>query len=341
MLERVLLDGLTAVDATVHADDGLLWLFVNVVDGPAHRGDLCVYWSPSLKGPWRPHPANPVVSDPRSARPAGRLFRHGTALIRPSQDCSRRYGEAVVILNQVEVLSKTDYRERPVGRIDPDWMPGLVGTHTYTFAVYSFLSNVASQLRAAGLGVVANIGGSTITRGLWQKWNGPLNGAMEESFTNGGAGRDSIENGEWLPKLRHAAWSEANGKLALDHAVTRKRSGARYGLATMLLVAHGENLFYASERYRTEMWWPEYRTAAALGAPRGSFRVLPNGVFRRNFANGVVLVNPHTTGAGRVRLGHVYRGSGLGRVRSVRMPRTTGGAASSSAHEPASSMSSR
>ena len=118
-------------------------------------------------------------------------------------------------------------------------------------AVYSFLSNVAPQLRAAGLEVVANIGGSTITRGLWQKWNGPLNGAMEESFTNGGAGRDSIENGEWLPKLRHAAWSEANGKLALDHAVTRKRSGARYGLAT-LLVADGENLFYASERYRTE-----------------------------------------------------------------------------------------
>jgi hypothetical protein len=28
VLERVLLDGLTAVDATVHADDGLLWLFV-------------------------------------------------------------------------------------------------------------------------------------------------------------------------------------------------------------------------------------------------------------------------------------------------------------------------
>ena len=150
VLERVLLDGLTAVDATVHADDGLLWLFVNVVDGPAHRGDLCVYWSPSLEGPWRPHPANPVVSDPRSARPAGRLFRHGTALIRPSQDCSRRYGEAVV-LNQVEVLSKTDYRERPVGRIDPDWMPGLVGTHTYTFdSRYEFLDGIAPARRLRG-----------------------------------------------------------------------------------------------------------------------------------------------------------------------------------------------
>jgi hypothetical protein len=31
------------------------------------------------------------------------------------------------------VLSPTEYRERPVGRIEADWMPGLVGTHTYTF----------------------------------------------------------------------------------------------------------------------------------------------------------------------------------------------------------------
>jgi hypothetical protein len=31
------------------------------------------------------------------------------------------------------MLSPTEYREAPAGRIDPDWLPGLVGTHTYTF----------------------------------------------------------------------------------------------------------------------------------------------------------------------------------------------------------------
>jgi hypothetical protein len=72
------------------------------------------------------------VSDPAAARPAGRLFHRRGALIRPGQDCSRRYGEAIV-LNRVEVLSPTEYRERPVGRIEADWMPGLSGTHTYTF----------------------------------------------------------------------------------------------------------------------------------------------------------------------------------------------------------------
>jgi Hypothetical glycosyl hydrolase family 15 len=191
-------------------------------------------------------------------------------------------------------------------------------------AVYSFLAHVSPQLRAAGLLVVANIGGPTVTPGLWERWNGLLDGAMEESFTNGGGARDSIENGQWRPKLLHALWSEHNRKLSLDHAVTRTRSGARYGLATMLLVADGRNVFYASIRYSREVWWPEYRTAAALGRSKGSYRVLRNGVYRRDFVHGVVLVNPHTSAASRVRLGGVYRGSGLGRVTSVRLPRLSG-----------------
>ncbi len=66
------------------------------------------------------------------ARPAGRLFRRGGALIRPGQDCSRRYGEAVVLQPGRRAVAE-DYRETPVGRIEADWMPGIEGTHTYTF----------------------------------------------------------------------------------------------------------------------------------------------------------------------------------------------------------------
>jgi hypothetical protein len=131
-LERVLLDGVTAVDATLHVEAGLLWLFANVVEGQEDRGQLHLFFSPSLGGDWRPHPRNPVVTDPARARPAGRLFSRGGDLIRPGQDCARGYGEAVV-LNRVDVLSRSDYRETPVERIEPDWLRGLEGTHTYTF----------------------------------------------------------------------------------------------------------------------------------------------------------------------------------------------------------------
>jgi hypothetical protein len=131
--DRVLIDGLTAFDATLHVENGLFWLFANVAEErPGDTGELRLYWSRALEGEWRSHPANPITRDAAGARPAGRLFHRAGMLIRPAQDCSRRYGEAVV-LHRVEVLSTTEYRETPVGRIEADWMPGIEATHTYTF----------------------------------------------------------------------------------------------------------------------------------------------------------------------------------------------------------------
>lgn len=197
-------------------------------------------------------------------------------------------------------------------------------TARWQAAVYSFLTHVAPQLHRAGLLAVANIGGSTITHGLWQRWNGPIDGAMEESFTNDGTGRASIENGGWMASFKHALWSQANGKISLDHAVTATRAGARYGLATMLLATGGKNLFSASTGYTHEVWWPEYATAEALGRPLGAYRALRNGVYRREFTKGVVVVNPYAHGTRIVRLGGTYRGSGLGLVTRVRLGPTTG-----------------
>jgi hypothetical protein len=130
-LERVLLEDVRALDATLHAENDRLWLFVSIAEaGAAPNDELHLYSSTTLAGPWQPHPANPVVSDVRSARPAGRIFRHGDDLIRPSQDCSRRYGYALVF-NRIDVLTDDDYAETPVGRTEPDWFPGLIATHTY------------------------------------------------------------------------------------------------------------------------------------------------------------------------------------------------------------------
>ena len=130
--DRVLIDGVTAFDATLHIENGVFWLFANVAESPGDTGELRLYWSRALDGEWRPHPANPITRDAAGARPAGRLFQRAGALIRPGQDCSRRYGEAVV-LHRVDVLSTTEYRETAVGRIAADWMPGIEATHTYTF----------------------------------------------------------------------------------------------------------------------------------------------------------------------------------------------------------------
>ncbi len=130
--ERTLLE-LRAVDPTLLEHGGRLWLFVNPFErGGSPDEELHLYHADSLAGPWVSHPANPLVSDVRRARGAGRIVRLGDLLVRPAQDCSRAYGAAVVF-NRIEVLTESEYVETPLGRLGATWLPGLTATHAYEF----------------------------------------------------------------------------------------------------------------------------------------------------------------------------------------------------------------
>lgn len=132
-LSHRLLEGVTAADPTLLVHEGRFWLFVNIFErGASPDDELHVYFSDTLSGPWQSHPANPVVSDVRSARGAGRIIRLQGMLIRPAQDCSRAYGSAITF-NRIDTLTCTAYAETPVGRLDASWSPGLFATHTYGF----------------------------------------------------------------------------------------------------------------------------------------------------------------------------------------------------------------
>jgi hypothetical protein len=130
-LDRVIMHNTRAVDPTIALFEGRYWLFMNLLS-PAGQIDqeLHLFHAESPLGPWTPHARNPVCADVRRARPAGNLFTWEGKLIRPSQDCSLRYGHAVT-WNLVEALTPTEYRERVVGRLEPDWLPGNRCTHTF------------------------------------------------------------------------------------------------------------------------------------------------------------------------------------------------------------------
>ena len=133
-LEHVMMEGVYAVDTTLVEVDGTWWMFANIgAEGTVNTDELYVFHGPTPLGPWHPHRRNPVKSDGRCARPAGRLFGSKGDLYRPSQDCSGRYGAAIV-LNKVLQLDSTAYREVTVSRIEPRWAPNLLGTHTLNSA---------------------------------------------------------------------------------------------------------------------------------------------------------------------------------------------------------------
>ncbi|MGY0634487.1 glucosamine inositolphosphorylceramide transferase family protein [Luteimonas sp. A478] len=129
---RDLVTGWSCVDPVLHHHDGHWYLFLNVAEsGDGTSDDLFLFVAASLEGPFRPHPASPLVCDVRRARMAGRLFHHQGRLIRPSQDCGPNYGSAVVF-NEVLELGPQVYRERELSRLTPDWGPALHGCHTYS-----------------------------------------------------------------------------------------------------------------------------------------------------------------------------------------------------------------
>lgn len=131
-----LMENVRAVDATLHHDGTLWWMFANVAlePGASTCDELFLFSSPDLfSRDWRPHPANPIVSDCKNSRPAGPIFKWNGRLYRPAQNCSKRYGYGFS-LNRIDVLSPSAYRETQVTSVLPDWEKDLLATHTYARA---------------------------------------------------------------------------------------------------------------------------------------------------------------------------------------------------------------
>ncbi len=114
--DHVLLDHIDAVDPTLINHHDKWWLFLTL--RKYSNTHLYIYYADELDGEYKPHPANPVKIDIRSARPAGLPFIHEGQLYRPAQDCSESYGKRVAI-NRIVKLTETEFDEEFVKYIGP------------------------------------------------------------------------------------------------------------------------------------------------------------------------------------------------------------------------------
>ena len=124
-----ILDGVAVVDPVLLRHDGKWWLFCG---DRAHEDTthLFLFVADDWRGPWRPHPLNPVKSDVRSSRPAGAIIAHDGALFRPAQDCSQRYGGALSV-QRIRRLTETVFEEEEEFRVDPRSLGSrYLGVHT-------------------------------------------------------------------------------------------------------------------------------------------------------------------------------------------------------------------
>ncbi|HUQ10646.1 MAG TPA: hypothetical protein VM146_10050 [Steroidobacteraceae bacterium] len=106
------------IDATLLKHDGRWWLFGTMPGAAQSESHLYLFHSLDLDGSWTPHPLNPVVIDPACARPAGRIMVKDGRLIRPAQDCERRYGNGLAFM-EITLLTTDRYEEQLLTRLVP------------------------------------------------------------------------------------------------------------------------------------------------------------------------------------------------------------------------------
>jgi hypothetical protein len=151
-----LIEPISAVDSTLFFHDNKWWLFTSVEEkenGSTNYKELFLYFSDDLfSGNWHSHPSNPIITDIKSSRPAGKIFSYNNKIYRPSQDCSGRYGKAFNI-NQITILNEFDYEEVLLSKIEPNWNRKIIGTHTFNFDKFISVMDVYSQGKRISFGL--------------------------------------------------------------------------------------------------------------------------------------------------------------------------------------------
>lgn len=133
VLARIPLQGLEQerlLDPSLLEYEGAYWLFTSP-NRPNRKMDTLLLWRANqLAGPYVPHPMNPVVFNPRSARPGGRILMLDGRLLRFGQDNSASYGAGLTVM-EIQELTAERYREQEIGRLI---LEDSRGPHTIDFA---------------------------------------------------------------------------------------------------------------------------------------------------------------------------------------------------------------
>jgi hypothetical protein len=198
------------------------------------------------------------------------------------------------------------------------------GPDDYARATTSFLSRVGPALRRRNLLAVGNINDATLP--LWRQWLGYLSGASKEWWTKASRGRGAgmLTDDDWRFQMRllQAAQARQKAFVAITYSTADDLPAMEYARASFLLFERGRrSAFAVSTGCGTEPAARYWR--ADVGAPRGA-PVAANGIWRRKFARGLVVVNPSGTLSLTAALGGTYVKVDGSRVAAIALPPHTG-----------------
>jgi hypothetical protein len=217
-----------------------------------------------------------------------------------------------VFLDDVNPTMKYSYDESQVAKYPND--------AAYSAATESALAYVGPKIQARGKLAIANFATWVEYSSTQSNWLKYVSGALDEMFVKWGrnSGEGYRSESQWTRQLEEVKYAASQGKqfIGFTQGSSGETEAARFGFGTVLLGTNGTASYAFTPNYTTETWLPEYDYD--LGSPTAAETRDSNGVHRRTFGNGLVLVNP--TGSNQsVSFGGTYSGSGLTSATSATM----------------------
>ena len=129
------MNNVNAVDTTIFNYNDKWWVFTGMKEnlGSSNSDELFLFHSDNpLSNDWESHSNNPIISDVRQARPAGKIFSFKDDIYRPSQNSSKFYGYGISV-NQINNITKNEYQETIVTSILPNWDNNISRVHTFAY----------------------------------------------------------------------------------------------------------------------------------------------------------------------------------------------------------------
>lgn len=171
-------------------------------------------------------------------------------------------------------------------------------------AVRGFLHYAYGQMSASSprLLLVGNVVDHLWYSNLWADWLTVSDGLMDEQFVHSGlnaATNLKTVDGWWLNQLAEIETSERMGKISffVSHASSTDTKSMRYAFGTYMLAAGSRALYYhevGSQAVYSNPVWDDL-WSLDLGSPSGTYVARSDGLYTREFAKGLVVVNPSAT----------------------------------------------
>jgi hypothetical protein len=204
---------------------------------------------------------------------------------------------------------------------DPSKVAKYPNDAAYAAAMESALAYIGPKIQARGKLAIANFAQWVEAPQTYNKWLGYLSGGLDEMFVKWGrgAGEGYRPTYQWEEQVAEAEYAASKGKIFIGftQGAAGETQAARYGYASVLLGGNDSASYAFTPNYSEETWLPEYEYE--IGAATGPQTEDANGVHRRAFADGLVLVNP-TGSAQTVSFGGTYSGSGLENATGATIP---------------------